>query len=135
MPGAEAVINHRPPRKRRRQASLRVKASASQNPSYRLPKPPPLMYISAVSRPNNVLEVQVTGRKPRTLISAFRSDNDAEDPRSPMKASAPLRLFCLAVLLLFVRQLPFAHGPPTPPLHATSKDPHPTLTPNATLPP
>src|SRR5260370_39130322 len=121
MPGAEAVINHRLPRQRRRQDSLRVKASASQNPSYRLPKHPPLMYISAVSRPNNVLEVQVTGRKPRTLIPAFRSDNDAEVPRSPMKASAsaPLRLFFFAVLFFVVRQLALAQGAATGDLHVS----------------
>src|SRR5260370_23421355 len=108
MPGAEAVINHRLPRQRRRQDSLRVKASASQNPSYRLPKHPPLMYISAVSRPKNVLEVQVTDRKPRTLIPAFRTDNDAEVPRSLMKASAPLRLFFFPVLFFLVRLRAFA---------------------------
>src|SRR5229473_1428493 len=133
MPGAEAVINHRLPRQRRPQNRLGVKGSASQNPSYRLPKHPPLMYISAVSRPNNVLEVQVTGRKPRTLISAFRSDNDAEDPRSPMKASAPLRLFCFAVLFLFVRQLVFAQGAATGDLHVTVKDPKGNVVTNATV--
>src|SRR5712692_5560591 len=133
MPGAEAVINHRLPRQRRRQDSLRVKASASQNPSYRLPKHPPLMYISAVSRPNNVLEVQVTGRKPRTLISAFRSDNDAEDPRSPMKASAPLRLFCFAVLFLLVRQSAFAQGAATGDLHVSVRDPKGNAVTNATV--
>src|SRR5713226_1540107 len=133
MPGAEAVINHRLPRQRRRQDSLRVKASASQNLSYRLPKHPLLMYISAVSRPNNVLKVQVTGRKPRTLIPAFRGNNDAEDPRSPMKASAPLRLFCFAVLFLFVRQLVFAQGAATGDLHVTVKDPKGNVVTNATV--
>jgi hypothetical protein len=42
-------------------------ASAFSSSPYCLPKDPLLMYISAVSRPNNVLEVQVT-EKPSSLI-------------------------------------------------------------------
>src|SRR5260370_249555 len=93
------------------------------------------MYISAVSRPNNVLEVQVTGRKPRTLIPAFRSDNDAEVPRSPMKASAsaPLRLFFFAVLFFVVRQLALAQGAATGDLHVSVKDPKGNAVTNATV--
>src|SRR5260370_21457990 len=91
------------------------------------------MYISAVSRAKNVLEVQVTDRKPRTLIPAFRSDNDAEVPRSPMKASAPLRLFFFAVLFFLVRQLAFAQGTATGHLHVSVKDPTPSAASNATV--
>src|SRR6266851_7869839 len=91
------------------------------------------MYISAVSRPNNVLEVQVTDRKPRTLIPAFRSDNDAGVPRSPMKASAPLRLFFVAVLFFLVRQLAFAQGAATGDLHVSVKDPKGNAVTNATV--
>src|SRR6266851_7265163 len=91
------------------------------------------MYISAVSRPNNVLEVQVTGRKPRTLIPAFRSDNDAGVPRSPMKASAPLRLFFFAVLFFLVRQLAFAQGAATGDLHVSVRDPKGNAVTNATV--
>jgi hypothetical protein len=46
--------------------------SGTGNLPYGLPNTPPLMYISAVSRPNTVLEVQVTREKPRSLIAAFR---------------------------------------------------------------
>ncbi len=54
--------------------------SAFGSPPYCLPKDPLLMYISAVSRPNNVLEVQVTREKPRSQILAFRGDNNAGIP-------------------------------------------------------
>src|SRR6202165_3978070 len=92
-----------------------------------------MIYISAVSRPNNVLEVQAVGHKPRGLIPAFRNINDAEDPRSPMKASASLRLFFLAVLFLFVRQFAFAQGAATGDLHVSVKDPKGSGVTNATV--
>src|SRR6202795_3280796 len=106
---------------------------AGQNPPYRLPKHPPVIYISAVSRPNNVLEVQAVGHKPRGLIPAFRNINDAEDPRSPMKASASLRLFFFAVIFLLVRQFAFAQGAATGDLHVSLKDPKGSGVTNATV--
>src|ERR1019366_9781702 len=110
------------------QDSLRLSASASRNPPYRLPKHPPVMYISAVSRPSNVLEVQVACDKPRTLIPAFPR---AEDPRSLMKAT--LRLFCFAVMFLLVRQSAFAQGAATGDLHVSVKDPKGGAVTNATV--
>src|ERR1019366_3612683 len=110
------------------QDSLRLSASASRNPPYRLPKHPPVMYISAVSRPSNVLEVQVACDKPRTLIPAFPR---AEDPRSLMKAT--LRLFCFAVMFLLVRQSAFAQGAATGDLHVSVKDPKGNVVTNATV--
>src|SRR5258708_30540127 len=50
------------------------------NLPYRLPERPPVIYISAVSRPNNVLEVQASGHKPRTLTPAFCNVNAAGVP-------------------------------------------------------
>jgi hypothetical protein len=38
------------------------------------------MYISAVSRPENVLEAQAAGDRLRNLIPAFRTLDVAEDP-------------------------------------------------------
>src|ERR1700687_1800041 len=98
------------------------------NPPYRLPKHPPLMYISAVSRPNSVLEIQAVGRKPRTLIPAF---SKVEDPRSLMKAT--LRLFCFAVIFLLVRQSAFSQGAATGDLHVSVKDPKGNAVTNATV--
>jgi len=69
-----------------------------------------------------VLEVQVAGEKPRTLIPAFRDRDVAEAPRSLMKASASLRLFCFAVLSFLVPQVAFAQGAATGDLHVTVKD-------------
>ncbi|MGA9505095.1 MAG: carboxypeptidase regulatory-like domain-containing protein, partial [Terriglobales bacterium] len=80
------------------------------------------MYISSVSQPAHVLEVQVAGEKPRTLIPAFRDRDVAEAPRSLMKASASLRLFCFAVLSFLVPQVAFAQGAATGDLHVTVKD-------------
>jgi hypothetical protein len=38
------------------------------------------MYISAVSRPKNVLDLQAAGDRLRSLIPAFRTLDAAEDP-------------------------------------------------------
>jgi hypothetical protein len=86
------------------------------------------MYISAVSRPNSVLKIQVVGHKPRTLIPA---SSKAEDPRSLMKAT--LRLFCFAVMFLLVRQSAFAQGAATGDLHVSVKDPKGGAVTNATV--
>src|ERR1700687_6446779 len=86
------------------------------------------MYISAVSRPNSVLEIQAVGRKPRTLIPAF---SKVEDPRSLMKAT--LRLFCFAVIFLLVRQSAFSQGAATGDLHVSVKDPKGNAVNNATV--
>jgi hypothetical protein len=59
-------------KKRSNKNSLLLLSPPSGSPPYCLPKDPLLMYISAVSRPNTVLEVQVTREKPRSLIAAFR---------------------------------------------------------------
>src|SRR6202045_178693 len=92
-----------------------------------------MIYISAVSRPNNVLEVQAVGHKPRGLIPAFRNINDAEDPRSPMKASASLRLFFFAVIFLLIHQFAFAQGAATGDLDVSVKDPKGGVVTNATV--
>src|SRR5208282_340399 len=104
------------------------------NPPYCLPKHPPVMYISSVIRPNSVLEVQVAHEKPRSPIPVFR--HDAEDPRSPMKAS--LRLFCFAIMcfaimFLLMRQSAFAQGAATGDLHVSVKDPKGNAVTNATV--
>src|SRR6267143_5241570 len=92
-----------------------------------------MIYISAVSRPNNVAEVQAVGHKPRGPIPAFRNVNDAEVPRSPMKASASLRLFFFAVIFLLIRQFAFAQGAATGDLHVSVKDPKGGVVTNASV--
>src|SRR4029077_2002808 len=130
-------------KKRNRKRNARTKAAtktisacrtcASQNPPYRLSKHPAVIYISAVSRPNDVLDVQAVDHKPRTLIPAFRNVNDAEDSRSPMKASAPLRLFFFAIIFLLVRQFALAQGASTGDLHVSVKDPKGGVVTNANV--
>src|SRR5271163_30604 len=87
------------------------------------------MYISAVSSPKHVLEVQVACHKPRTLISAFR--HVAGDSRSPMKAL--LCLFFLAAFFLLVPQFAVAQGAATGDLHVSVKDPKGSVVTNATV--
>jgi hypothetical protein len=87
------------------------------------------MYISAVSRPNNVLEVQVACDKPRNSIPEFRPD--AEVPRSSMKVSS--RLFFFAVTFLLVQQFALGQGASTGDLHVSVKDPKGSAVTNATV--
>src|ERR1019366_3904420 len=101
------------------------------NPPYCLPKHPLLMYISAVSFPTNVFEDQVASDKPRTLIPPSAVINDAEDPRSPMKAS--FRLLFLVVVFLLVRQSAFAQAAATGDLHVSVRDPKGNVIVNATV--
>src|SRR4029077_17881940 len=61
------------------------------------------------------------------------SDSDAEVPRSPMKASASLCLFCLAVIFLLVPQFAVAQGAATGDLHVSVKDPKGGVVTNATV--
>src|ERR1700693_2764875 len=119
------------PRPQQRQ-SPRVRPAPASNPPYRLPKHPPVIYISAVSRPNDVLDVQAVDRKTAHFDSVFRNDNDAEVPRSPMKASASLRLFFFALFLL-IRQFAFAQAAATGDLHVSVKDPKAGGVTNATV--
>ncbi len=50
-----------------------------------------------------------------------------------MKTSATLRLFCFAIMLLFVRQSAFAQGADTGDLHVSVKDPKGNIVTNATV--
>jgi hypothetical protein len=50
-----------------------------------------------------------------------------------MKTSATLRLFCLAVVFLFIRQSAFAQGADTGDLHVSVKDPKGSVVTNATV--
>jgi Carboxypeptidase regulatory-like domain/TonB dependent receptor len=81
-----------------------------------------------------VQAVQVSRDKKRISISAFRPD--AEDVRSPMKAtslsSSPARLF-FVVFALFVSQFVFAQGAATGDLHVTVKDPKGNVVTNASV--
>src|SRR5713101_1257512 len=113
--------------------SPRVRPAPASNPPYRSPKHPAVIYISAVSRPNDVLDVQAVDRKTAHFDSAFRNVNDAEVPRSPMKASASLRMFFFAAVLLLVRQFAFAQGAATGDLHVSVKDPKGGGVTNATV--
>src|ERR1700675_2858271 len=106
---------------------------ASETPPYRLLKLPAVIYISAFSRPNHVLDGQALDHKPRPLIPAFRNVHDAEDSRSPMKASASLRLFFFAALFLLIRQFALAQGASTGDLHVSVKDPKGGVVTNATV--
>jgi hypothetical protein len=67
----------------------------------------------------------------RAVCIQFRSHDDAEDPRSLMKAT--LRLFCFAVIILLVRQSAFAQGAATGDLHVSVKDPKGDAVTNATV--
>src|ERR1700691_732507 len=88
------------------------------------------MYISAVSRPKNVLEAQAAGDRPGSSIPAFRHDNDAEDPRSLMKTS--LRLLFVAIFFL-VGPYVFSQGAATGDLHVSVRDPKGSVVTNATV--
>src|SRR5208283_3516389 len=103
------------------------------NSPYCLPKHPPVMYISAVSRANNVLEVQPAGHKPRRLIPPSAAIMMRKLPGAPMKTSATLRLFCFAVMFLLVRQFASAQGAATGDLHVSVKDPKGNIVTNATV--
>src|SRR3981081_4345812 len=127
-PRPEQSRNNRP-----HKDTLRVFTFPPATPPYLLPKHPPVIYISAVSHPNNVVGVQSVGHKPRTLDTRFRNINDTEAPRSPMKTSAPLRLFFFAVMFLLVRQFAFAQGAATGDLHVSVKDPKGGVVTNATV--
>src|SRR6202166_873023 len=59
--------------------------------------------------------------------------NDAEDSRSPMKASASLRLFFFAALFLLIRQFALAQGAATGDLHVSVRDPKGGGVTNATV--
>jgi len=82
-----------------------------------------------------VQAVQVSRDKKRISIPAFRPD--AEDVRSPMKASLssslPARLFLCVFALLFVSQFVFAQGAATGDLHVTVKDPKGNVVANASV--
>src|SRR5208337_361142 len=66
------------------------------NPPYRLPNHPSLMYISAVARPNNVLEALVVFDKPRTLISPSATMRKIQEPHESALASVLFRGHLLA---------------------------------------
>src|SRR5258708_12049623 len=70
-------------------ASTKTPSACSPPPAgnlpYRLPKQPPVIYISAVSRPNNVLEVHASGHKPATLTLPFCNVNAVEVPEALSK--------------------------------------------------
>jgi len=89
------------------------------------------MYISAVSRPNNVLDVQLAGHKPRRLFPYFRNLEVAEAPRSLMKAK--LVLFCFTAMFLLVSQSAFAQGAATGDLRVSVKDAKGSAVTNATV--
>ncbi len=86
------------------------------------------MYIS-LSQPNSVLRIQVVGEKLRDSI--FAVITRWESPGSPMKPT--LRLFCLAVLLLFVRQFAFTQSAATGDLHVSVRDPQGNAVTSATV--
>jgi Carboxypeptidase regulatory-like domain len=89
------------------------------------------MYLSAVSRPNNVPDVQLAGYKPCRLIHLFRNLDVAEDPRSPMKAT--VRLLCSTVFFLLACQFSFAQGAATGDLRVNVKDAKGSAVTNATV--
>src|SRR5208282_757573 len=80
-----------------------------------------------------VLEVQLARHETAPFVPSFRNLDVAEAPRSPMKTSATLRLFCFAIFFLLIRQLTFAQGAATGDLHVSVKDPKGSVVTNATV--
>src|SRR5208283_2718255 len=90
------------------------------------------VHISGISS-ITVLEVQLARHETAPFVPSFRNLDVAEAPRSPMKTSATLRLFCFAIFFLLIRQLTFAQGAATGDLHVSVKDPKGSVVTNATV--
>jgi hypothetical protein len=90
------------------------------------------VHISGISS-ITVLEVQLARHETAPFVPSFRNLDVAEAPRSPMKTSATLRLFCFAIVFLLIRQLTFAQGAATGDLHVSVKDPKGSVVTNATV--